>query len=130
MKERPLPEIIREVGFDFRWDERKVWEIKAPVEDMDIEELTWHFDIPFLWSKPDGYYDVLPRDVIEKGEQYAEEYERTVRADTTYPIDIMKWKGRWLILDGLHRLMKQAIAGVDIVRVRKIPESAIPQITK
>ncbi len=127
---RDMPDIIKEVGFDFSWDERKVWELDVPAEDMPIGELTWHFDVPFIWSKPDGYYDVNPREVIEHPDQHVEEYQRTMQADTVHPIDIMLWKKRWLILDGLHRLMKQAIEGKEIVQVRKIPESAIPQILK
>ncbi len=127
---RELPDIIKEVCFDFSWDERKVWELDVPIEEMPIEELTWHFDVPFICSKPDGYYDVNPRDVIEHPDQHSEEYERTMLSDTNYPIDIMFWKKRWLILDGLHRLMKQAIEGNTIVQVRKVPESAIPLITK
>lgn len=127
---RELPEIIKEVGFDFSWDVRKVWELDVPTGDMPIEELTWHFDIPFIWSKPDGYYDVKPSEVIEHPDQHPEEYERTMQADTSYPIDVMYWRERWLILDGLHRLMKQSINGVDTVHVRKIPETAIPLIKK
>lgn len=127
---RELPAIIQEIGFDFSWDERKVWELDFPEEEISIEELTWHFDIPFIWSKPDGYYDVKPSEVIEHPDLHPEEYERTMQADTSYPIDIMFWRERWLILDGLHRLMKQSIEGVKTVRVRKIPESAIPQIQK
>ena len=127
---RELPDIIKEVGFDFSWDERKVWELDVPDEEMPIGELTWHFDVPFIWSKPDGYYDINPREVIEHPDQHPEEYQRTLDADTNYPIDIMFWKKRWLILDGLHRLMRQAIEGKEVVRVRKIPESAIPLIVK
>lgn len=127
---RELPDIIKEVGFDFSWDERKVWELDAPTEEMPINELTWHFDIPFIWSKPDGYYDVNPSEVIEHPDQHPEEYERTMQSDTAHPIDIMFWKKRWLILDGLHRLMKQAIEGAEVVQVRKIPESAISLIRK
>jgi hypothetical protein len=130
MGNRELPAIIKEVGFDFRWDESKVWALDILAEDMPIYKLTWHFDIPFLWSKPDGYYDVCPREILEHPELHHEEYERTVRSDTDYPIDIMYWKGNWLILDGLHRLMKQAIQDVAVVRVRKIPESAIPRIRR
>lgn len=130
MAERELPAIIKEVGFDFSWNERKVWELDVPTEEMPIYELTWHFDVPFIWSKPDGYYDVNPREVIEHPEQYPEEYERTMQSDTNYPIDVMYWRKRWLILDGLHRLMKQAIQGKPIVRVRKISENSIPLIRK
>lgn len=130
MKKRELPEIIKEVGFNFSWDEQKVWELDVPVEEMPINELTWHFDVPFIWSKPDGYYDVKPSEVLEHPQLHAEEYMRTMHSDTDYPIDIMYWKQRWLILDGLHRLMKQAIEGKGVIRVRKIPARAIPLITK
>lgn len=127
---RVLPDIIKEVGFDFSWDEQKVWALDAPTVEMPIDELVWHFDIPFIWSKPDGYYDVTPNEVIENPDNHPEEYKRTMQADTDYPIDIMYWKKRWLILDGLHRLMKQAIEGKEVVQVRKIPETAIPMILK
>lgn len=61
-RSKDMPAIISEVGFDFSWDERKVWEIDAPVEAIGIDELTWHLDIPFLWSKPDGCIMMLSLD--------------------------------------------------------------------
>lgn len=125
---RIKPEIIEQVGFDFSWDERKVWALEFSSESMPITELTWHLDTPFIWSKPDGYYDVNPREVIEHPEAHTEEYQRTLAADTTYPIDVMHWRGRWVILDGLHRLMKLFIERQEEVMVRKIPQSAIPDI--
>lgn len=128
MKEKP--DIIEQVGFDFNWDLRKVWELKYPVEDMNIQELTWHFDVPFLSSKPNGYYDVYPRQILDSPENFPEEYQRTMNSDTKYPIDIMLWRKHWLILDGLHRLMRLHIEKVNIVKVRKIPQSAIPSIKK
>ena len=127
---RELPKVIQEVGFDFSWDERKVWALDLPTETMSISELAWHFDVPFIWSKPDGFYDVKPQEVMDNPDQYKEEYERTMRADTAYPIDIMFWKNRWLILDGLHRLMKLALQGAEEVSVRRVPESAIPLISE
>jgi len=125
---KELPDIIKQVGFDFRWDVKKVWALNVTPEELPIGELTWHFDIPFIWSKPDGFYDVCPREIIKYPERFPEEYERTVRADTSYPIDILFWKNRWVILDGLHRLMKESLGGKEYVKVRKIPRSAIPLI--
>lgn len=125
---RKMPKIIKEVGFDFDWDEKKVWDLNVIAEDMPIKQLIWHFDIPFLWSDPDGYYDIKPIDVINNPSRFSGEYERVIRSDTSYPIDIMLWKDRWLILDGLHRLMKLFIKGEQNVRVRKIPKSKIPKI--
>lgn len=127
---RELPRIIEEVGFDFSWDEEKVWQLDYPVEEISIDELTWHFKVPFIWSKPNGYYDVESYEVLNNPNMHPEEYKRTMNADLSYPIDIMYWKGRWLILDGLHRLMKASLLNVKDVKVRKISESAIPLIKK
>ena len=81
-KQRSLPDIIKEVGFDFSWDKCKVCELDVPVEQMPIDKLTWHFDIPFIWSKPDGYYDVTPCEVIENPNQHREEYGQTMASNT------------------------------------------------
>jgi hypothetical protein len=120
------PWIVREVGFDFHWDERKVWALDVPVEEMELRELTWHFDIPFLRER--GQYDLTPREVLDHPEVHRAEHARMLRADLNYPLDIMENKGRWLLLDGLHRLMKAARLGMARVRVRKIPRDRIPDI--
>ncbi|HEY4523689.1 MAG TPA: hypothetical protein VJK04_02340 [Candidatus Paceibacterota bacterium] len=124
-----LPDVIKEVGFNFDWEEEKVWRLNIPVTEMDIEKLTWHFDMPFHWHKG-GLYNLKSRDIIDKPEEYKEEYERTMRADLKYPIDIMENKGKWLILDGLHRLMKAYILGTRKVNVRIIPREKIPEILR
>jgi hypothetical protein len=127
---RIKPKVIQEVGFDFSWDEKKVWQIKAPIEQMDIAELVWHLHVPFLWQKPGGYYDLTPHQVLQNPARYADECARVQSADTSYPIDIMKWRGRWVILDGLHRLMKLYESGAKQIEVRKIPISYINDIRK
>lgn len=127
MKE-DIPQIIKEVGFDFSWSEEKVWALEVPAEDMDIAELTWHFDIPFLWEG--GVYNLKPQEVIDNPDRHMKEYVRTMSADLLHPIDIMENKGRWLILDGLHRLMKASILKMKKVQVRKVSRDRIPDIIK
>lgn len=129
IKEKKLPKIIKEVGFDFHWSEKKVWALDVPVEEVDISELEWHFDIPF-WNTPDGYYDLTPNQVLSDPEKYKIEFKRTMKSDLKYPLDIMFWKNRWLLLDGLHRLVKAKQLGMKQVRVRKIPQGSIPLIEK
>jgi hypothetical protein len=53
-----------------------------------------------------------------------------LRADLSYPIDIMENKGRWLILDGLHRLVKAYKNGQKTVKVRKIPRERTSEILR
>jgi hypothetical protein len=121
------PDIIKKVGFDFSWDVKKVWTLNYPVEEIDIEILTWHFDIPFHWHNG-GIYNLTSSDIINSPDNYKQEYERTMKCDLSYPIDIMENKGKWLILDGLHRLMKSKIMGLKKVKVRKIPRDEIKNI--
>lgn len=125
--ENKVPSIIKEVGFDFHWSEEKVWKMEEPVKEISLSELTWHFEIPFLWENG-GVYNLTPREVIDNPEEHKEEHGRTMRSDLSHPIDIMENKGRWLILDGLHRLMKASLQGMATVQVRKIPRSRIPEI--
>ena len=125
---KDIPQIIKDVGFDFNWSEEKVWALDVPIEEMDIKELIWHFDTPFLWE--DGVYNLKPQDVLDYPDEHKKEYSRTMKSDLIHPIDIMENKGRWLILDGLHRLMKSSILKMQKVRVRKISRDIIPQILK
>lgn len=121
-----IPQIIKDVGFDFDWSEEKVWALDVPVEEVDIDKLTWHFDIPFLWEN--GVYNLKPQEVIDHPDMHKGEYERTMKADLVHPIDIMENKGRWLILDGLHRLMKASTLKMEKLNVRKISRDHIPNI--
>ena len=127
--EKDYPKIIKDVGFDFSWSEEKVWSLDIPVTKMEIAKLIWHFDIPFLWEG-EGIYNLKPQEVIDNPDQHNEEYARLMKADLKYPIDVMKNKGRWLILDGLHRLMKASMQGLKEVDVRIIPREKISEITK
>ena len=124
-----IPQIIKDVGFDFHWSEEKVWRIEATITEMDIRELLWHFDVPFL-DEGGERYKITPREVMEHSDEHPEEYKRTLNADTRYPLDIMENKGRWLILDGLHRLMKAYLNAEKSVRVRIIPRERIPEIVR
>ncbi len=126
---KTIPNIIQEVGFDFSWDEEKIWKLKVPVTEMDISKLIWQLDIPFHWHG-DGIYNLTSTEIINNPEKYKKEYERTMKVDLKYPIDIMENKGRWLILDGIHRLMKSYILKMKKVKVRIIPREKIPEIIK
>jgi hypothetical protein len=122
-------EPIDKIGFDFDWDEAKVWALKEPVTMMPIAELAWHLDYPFF-REGKGEYNLKPRDVMTRPDSHAEDAERVMNADTSWPLDIMENNGQWLLLDGLHRLTKLAMSGATEVQVRIIPRSKIGEITK
>jgi len=125
-----FPKIIKENCFNFRPDNKKIWKVIAPVEKMKISELTWQFDIPF-WHSSSKLYIITPNQVLKNPKKYKKQYERIMKADLKYPIEVMKnQKGLWEILDGLHRLVKAHLSGQKEVNIRKIPSSEIPNIKK
>ncbi len=130
MNKQKLPKIIQDIGFDFDWDNKKVWSLNIPVEEIDIESLEWHLDVPFWNKPPDGYYDLTPNEVLTDQEKYKEEFKRIMESDLSHPLDIMFWKGRWLMLDGLHRLVKAKELDYKKVKVRKLNRNHIPLIKK
>ena len=116
-----------EHSFDlpFWRDNKKLWALEVPTEDMHIDELMWILDVPF-WEDEDGNIVIAPNEVIHNPDSYPEHREKIRNADTTYPLDIMKnKKGEWSILDGIHRFVKLVLSGETIVRVRKIPQELI-----
>jgi hypothetical protein len=130
-----LPKIIKENGFGYplekyKWDNKKLWALDVDPEEMDVKELEWILDTPW-WTDGTSKYNLEPRKVIENPGKYPDHQARLEVCDTYVPIDIMlNRKGKWLILDGLHRLVKLVMRGEKKVMVRKIPRNLIPQIVK
>jgi len=124
---KPLPAHIVSYAFDFRWDNELVWKLEVDTEVMPVDELLWHFDVPWLHTEGERF-NLTPTDIMQHPDLYPEQYERTMQSDTSFPIDIMENKGRWLIMDGLHRLMKLIYGGATTVVVRKIPRELVSQI--
>ncbi|MCM1052544.1 MAG: ParB/RepB/Spo0J family partition protein [Ruminococcus sp.] len=124
-----IPESVLKYGFEFDWDEEDVWKLDYPTKEINIKELEWHFNIPF-WNWNNEWYTLKPIDVINNPEKYKEQYDRIMASDISYPIDVMENKGRLVILDGLHRLVKYKLLGMDKIKVRIIPRSEIKNISK
>ncbi len=116
-----------EHAFDlpFWRDNEKLWALKVPAEEMNINELLWILDIPF-WEDADGNIVITPNEVMADPKKYQMHWDKIQSANTSFPIDIMKNKnGKWLTLDGLHRLVKIVINGGKTIQVRKIPPELI-----
>ena len=62
-----VPQIIKDVGFDFDWSEEKVWTLEAPIEEIDINSFrgisTFHFygRMVYIISCPEKSLIILKR---------------------------------------------------------------------
>jgi hypothetical protein len=111
-------------------DNEKLWALNVPVEEMPISELAWMIDIPF-WEDAHGNIVISPREVLEDPAGFPDHYARVLKANTSFPLDIMQnGKGRWITLDGLHRLIRLYLRGETVIRVRKIPEDMVWQTAR
>lgn len=114
------PSIVEKAWYAFDWDVETIWALDLPVAAMPMRRLEWHLDMP-AWPFEGRSYVLTPRDVLRSPFRHAEEYARTQRASLVFPLDITWHRSRWVILDGLHRLLKAHEQGLDEVMVRKVP---------
>lgn len=100
------PKILTDAGYEIYCDVKKIQALNLPVVDFEIDKLIWNFDIPF-WEK-DGTDDwnLTPWDVINKIDGSAGHQERVEQADLQFPILLSNKNDKWLIIDGVHRLVK------------------------
>lgn len=117
------------IGLDFgNWEEEKIWALELSVEEMNISELLWLFDAPFWENDFEERYMITPWDVINGKENVSKEIEAMEKADLSFPIDIFQNHGKWIVLDGLHRLAKAYKNGDTKVQVRIVPRERFPEI--
>lgn len=124
----PRPKSIQEVDIPFKKDDSKIQALDLPVEEMQIYELLWHFDYPFWEKEGTNEWNLTPWELINNPEKEPTHYKRVQSVDMSYPLQIMQYNRRWLLLDGLHRLVKAYLEKMDTVKIRKIPLSTISAI--
>jgi hypothetical protein len=119
MAEFELPSVLRGVFFTFRWNKQSLWALPTGVDVLRMTEIEWHLDLP-VWSSnpPAPLFDLAPRVVLENPAVHEGHWNRLHAADTTYPLDMFQQSGRWVIMDGYHRLAKLYVDGAESVRVR------------
>lgn len=100
-----MPETLREVFPPYRWQLAKLWELDLKVEPVEIADLVWMFDLP-LWQLEGERFKVTPHQVAETPMNFRAHYQRVMDADLDFPINLVAYRGRLVVLDGVHRLLK------------------------
>ena len=126
-----IPQIIQHFYFDFHWDNRKVWQLDAPIEAIKVSELEWQLTYP-IWSAspPQPLFNLCPMDVILDANMHPGHFQRMLKADFTFPIDLIWNKGKWVILDGFHRLARAKYENLETIQGRRHSETAVGLILR
>ncbi len=124
------PKIIEDITPDFDWDSKKIWALDLPIQEMKIDDLIWHFDYPFWEKEGTDDWNLTPLELIKNPEAEPSHYRKIQEADLSFPIEVIEYKGRYRILDGIHRLVKAYMQGQKTIQVRIIPEDKFKEIKK
>jgi hypothetical protein len=92
------------------WTEAMLWRVDRPAESVVVTTFAWLLDMP-IWRWDGRRFRVSLRDVLDDPETHRAHHEKARRADLAYPIHITYSRGRWVILDGYHRLLKALLQG-------------------
>jgi hypothetical protein len=107
----------------FAWSPEKLGALLLSVIQLEVAELAWMLDLP-VWPAEDGTeFQVRPLDVVA-GPHLA----RTNDADLSVPLHVFRRDDRWVVLDGLHGVLKAARSGQVTLPARVLPDEALGQI--
>lgn len=107
-----------ELELSFFWDVRKLWAVDLPVVPMQVQELEWLLEKPF-WKDGHRQLALRPCDVAADPQRYPVDYERAMTADLSCPINVIYLRGRWVVMDGLHRLLKAWMCGHEMILTKQ-----------
>ena len=122
----PLPDIL---NTGFKTDSAKLWTVPIPAEEIPISEIEYNLDIPYLEQEGTDDWNLTPRMLIENFDKEFSHAKKVTEANLRHPIEIYFHKGKWIILDGVHRFTKAVRLGHKTIKVRKVSEE-IAQATK
>lgn len=123
-----MPPEVRRAFPALYWSEEQLWAIPTPATDMDVRELVWLIDLP-VWRWHGQRFQVSIRDMLERPDDYAAHVAKARDADLSFPIHVMRHRGRLVILDGYHRLLKTLLLGRKTIRAVAIRRDELERET-
>ena len=120
----------KELDFGFIWDDKKIWRLNNPIEEIDIDELKQNFQFPYLDKEGTDDWNLTPQELITHPEKEPSHFKKIKEVDMSYPIEIYLHEGTWKILDGVHRYCRALLEGRKTIKVRRISKEMIQEILK
>jgi hypothetical protein len=119
------PKILTDAGYEIYCDTKKLRKLKLPIVNFSISKLIWNFNLPF-WEK-DGTDDwnLTPWDAIRGIDGSKSHQKRVKKVNLTYPILLLKKGRKWLVIDGIHRLVKAYEMKKKTIKAKIIPSAKI-----
>jgi hypothetical protein len=126
-----LPLHLDGVFFNDVWETARVWSLPTEASVVPFEDLEWHLDLK-VWStvRPEPRWDLSPRTVLLRPDLHPRHWQRILRADLSFPLEMFQQRERWVVLDGYHRLARHCLEQSSQVAVRRHPRHCWPLISE
>ncbi len=124
-----IPKTLRDAGYEMCCDIAAIDTRDIPTTNLAIEDLVWIFDLP-LWGKDGEDWNLTPRDVINRVPGSANQWKRVEDADLAFPLLVCRKNNKWLVLDGVHRLVKMSLEGKTTVSVKILPDDTVASCSR
>jgi hypothetical protein len=125
---RKMPPVMQALLPNVMWDRARLHELVLPTTELRVADLRWMLDLPW-WRVGERRFAVTPNQVRIDPERYAPHWRRMLDADLDYPIDLLQGT-RLIILDGVHRLLKAEVLGMQTIAARVLDADAFAQIVE
>jgi hypothetical protein len=122
-----IPPALRGWLLPIEWDRELLWALDIPHRRLELEELRWHFELPW-WRRNGVWFEVTPREFLARPEAHPEHADRIANADLSYPLHVIRRGRRWLILDGIHRLVRAEMLGLSDIAVSTLVPTDLAKI--
>jgi len=73
---------------------------------------------------------VTPLEFLAHPRAHPEHADRVAKADLSYPLHVIRRHDRWLILDGIHRLVKAEMRGLSDISVATLATADLDKIIR
>lgn len=119
------PKILTDNGLSLFKNDLSYRDLDLPIQEIEIEKLIWHFDMP-VWDKDNtDDWNLTPREVINNDKDTSSHRNKIQEADVSFPIIITNYNDKLVILDGIHRLVKVFESGDKAIKAKVVPENLL-----
>jgi hypothetical protein len=122
-----VPEPIRRACPEFEIDATLLWGLEIQPQSIAVNTVYWMLELP-VWPEHGIPFSLRPVDVISAPDKHPEHAQRIERASLSFPIDVLPYRNRLVILEGCHRTAKAAMGGEPLISARVVPPHRIPEI--
>lgn len=98
-----IPEALRPWLLPVNWERDRLWTIGREPIRIPLSELRWTYELPWWRGNDRRWFQVAPRAYLDAPHEHPEHHRRMLAIDLSYPIHVLRRRGRYVPLDGIHR---------------------------